>query len=122
MPTLQQLQIYAEYVFLDLVYDLTDTEVESKYGITVPKIPTSVKNALQFYFGGRQLVGENMTLVGMISEVYTVGALNIEMVNLMQAGRFVASDYTTKTPAALKAELQEVADVYYEAIFAKYLN
>jgi hypothetical protein len=122
MPTLEQLQIYAEYVFLDLVYDLSDTEVESKYGITVPKIPTSVKNALQFYFGGRQLVGENLTLVGLISEVYTVGALNIEMVELMQTGQFVANSYTTKTPAALKAELQEVADVYYEAIFSKYLN
>lgn len=120
IPSLEQLQLYAVYIFYDLVYDLTDTEVEAKYGIDVPDFPTSVKNALQFYFGGRQLVSDNMTLVGLISEVYTVGALNIEMANLMQSGRFVATDYLAKTDAELHQDLTEVADVYYQAIFAKY--
>lgn len=120
IPSLEQLKLYAVYIFYDLVYDLTDTEVEAKYGIDVPDFPTSVKNALQFYLGGRQLVSNNMSLVGMISEVYTVGALNIEMAHLMDSGRFVATDYLAKSDAELHQELIAVADVYYQAIFAKY--
>ncbi len=48
-PTLEQMQLYSLYYFYSIVYDLSDADVESTYGISVPNIPAKVKTALDFY-------------------------------------------------------------------------
>lgn len=122
IPSLAQLKIYAEYVFYDLVYDLSDTGVEELHGITVPKIPTSVMNALQFYFGGQTLVKNNKQLRGLVSELYTVGTLNIDVLYRMSSGTFLANDYSPFTDAQMKSALQALSTIYFNSIFSKYID
>lgn len=122
IPSLAQLKIYAEYIFFDLVYDLSDTGVEELHGITVPKIPTSVMNALQFYFGGQTLVKNQNQLKGLVSELYTVGTLNIDVIHRMQSGTFLANDYLDLTDAQMKSALQDLSTIYFNSIFSKYID
>ncbi len=122
IPSLDQLKIYAEYIFFDLVYDLSDTGVEELHGISVPKIPTAVMNALQFYFGGQTLVKNQNQLKGLVSELYTVGTLNIDVIHRMQSGTFLENDYLDLTDAQMKSALQALSTVYFNSIFSKYID
>ncbi len=108
MPTMAQIEVYAEYYWLSQLYDLTDTTVEAKYGITIPKIPASMKTALEFYFGD------------LISKLYVLGTININEADRLVDGRFIASDYTAKTNAELLAMLTATKEAYYEALFSVY--
>lgn len=109
-PTLAQLELYATYKFYEMVYDLTNADIEEKFNITVPKIPASVTNALDFYFDG------------VLNEFYVLGTVNVRMSQLLVSGNFVVNDYTELTNAELMANLKEVEDAYYGAILGKYLN
>jgi len=108
MPTLAQIEIYAEYYWLSQLYDLTDTTVEETYGITIPKIPASMKTALEFYVGD------------IISGLYVLGTINIDEADRLADGRFIASDYTDKTNAELQVLLIATKDAYYQALFSAY--
>lgn len=107
-PTLVQMNLYAQYFFYSTIYDLADTEIESKYNIVVPNLPASVKTALDFYFG---------TLV---ENLFVVGALNINLVDRLVQGEFQTGSYNNQANAALQLGLQEVKNVYYEALFSQY--
>ena len=107
-PTLAQLELYAQYYMYSLVYDLEDTEIEEKYNITVPTFPNSVREALEFYFED------------ILSGLYVVGTLNIQLSTRLVDGNFLESSYTDLTEAQLLAQLAQIRDTYYEALFAKY--
>jgi hypothetical protein len=107
-PTLAQLELFAKYYLYDLVYDLEDTEIEAKYGITVPKLPNSVVEALEFYFQD------------LLSKLYVVGTLNIQMATRLSNGEFLSNSYSNLTQAQLLAQLNAIRQTYYDALFAKY--
>ncbi|PKK93054.1 MAG: hypothetical protein CVV61_06620 [Tenericutes bacterium HGW-Tenericutes-6] len=109
-PTLAQLELYAQYKFYAMVYDLSDTEIEQKFNITVPKIPNSVSEALEFYFDE------------VISEFYVLGTVNIKMAELLQDGNFLGNDALEMTNEELIANLVEIEEAYYGAILSKYLD
>ncbi|PKL00603.1 MAG: hypothetical protein CVV56_05655 [Tenericutes bacterium HGW-Tenericutes-1] len=107
-PTLAQLELYAQYYMYSLIYDLEDTEIEEKYNITVPTFPNSVREALEFYFED------------LLSGLYVVGTLNIQLSTRLSNGNFLESSYTDLTEAQLMAQLDQIRDTYYDALFAKY--
>ncbi len=109
-PTLEQLELYATYKFYSLVYDLTNADVEEKYDIVVPKIPTSVTKALDFYFDE------------LLDQVYVLGTSNIKTADLMSSGNFLSNDYINTTNDELMADLANVEQAYYEAILGKYFE
>lgn len=109
-PTLAQIELYAQYKFYAMVYDLSDTEIEQKFNITVPKIPDSVSEALEFYFDE------------VISEFYVLGTVNIKMAELLQDGNFLGNDALDMTNEELIANLVEIEEAYYGAILSKYLD
>ncbi len=109
-PTLEQMQLYALYKFYSMVYDLTDADIEATYGITVPKLPTSVKSALDFYLGD------------LLDGLYVLGTINVDMSGRLESGEFVSNIYTTATNAELMAMLADVGTVYFDAIFSEYIT
>lgn len=109
-PSLEQMQLYALYKFYSDVYDLSDTTIEETYGITVPDLPTSVISALDFYMGG------------ILDNFYVFGTLNVNITNRLQSGEFLPSTYTSMTNNELMTLLQQVGDVYYDAVFSDYTN
>ncbi|MDY0024228.1 MAG: hypothetical protein RBR66_04790, partial [Candidatus Izemoplasmatales bacterium] len=110
IPSLSQLQLYAEYKLYSVLYDLNDPDVELNYGITVPKIPESVKEAIEFYAGD------------LFSQVYVLGTVNIEMANLLIDGNFYPSSGLDMSSAEIKANLQAVQNAYLEAILGDFIN
>ncbi len=109
-PTLAQMELYAQYRFYEMVYDMTNADLEEKYGIVVPKIPASVSEALDFYFDD------------VLSNFYVIGTVNISLAQLLESGNFVNNDYTTLTEEQLIANLEDVGNAYYEAILGRYLE
>lgn len=110
MPTLQQLQLYATYKFYEMVYDLTDADVEEKFNITIPKIPASVAKALDFYFDG------------ILNEFYVLGTVNVKMAQLLESGNFLPNDYTNLTHDQILANLKIIETAYFDAILGKYID
>ncbi|MFA5007170.1 MAG: immunoglobulin-like domain-containing protein [Candidatus Izemoplasmatales bacterium] len=108
-PTLEQIKLYALYYFYNIVYDLTDADVEETYGIVVPNLPASVKTALEFYFDD------------LCANLYVVGTLNITMADRLEVGTTANNGYGI-TDAAFQASLSEIQDVYYQALFGQYLD
>ncbi len=110
LPTVEQMELYATYKFYEMVYNLTDADVEEKYNITVPKIPASVKKALDFYFDG------------VLEKFYVLGSVNIILSQLLSDGRFLETEYTNLNNAQMMANLAAVEQAYYDAIVGKYVN
>ncbi|MFA7076459.1 MAG: immunoglobulin-like domain-containing protein, partial [Candidatus Izemoplasmatales bacterium] len=109
-PTVEQLELYATYKFYSLIYDLSNADVEEKYGITVPKIPTSVSKALDFYFDE------------ILNQVYVLGTANIEIANLISQGNFLGNEELGLNDSEIKANLVAVKDAYYGAVLSKYFE
>jgi hypothetical protein len=107
-PSLEQMKLYAKYYFYKTVYDLSDTEVESKYGITLPKLPSSVSSAMEYYFDG------------ILAKIYVVGTVNIRVADRMIAGEFFVNEYNSLNDTDLKAKLSTIHDVYYDALYGEY--
>jgi len=108
MPSMDQLEVYAEYYFLSQIYDLSQTDVETVYGITVPKIQAALKSSLDFYAGD------------LIKSFYVVGSINIDQADRISSGRFDTTSYLDKSDAELMTMLVTTRDAYYEALFATY--
>lgn len=109
-PTLEQMELYATYRFYEMVYDMTNADIEEKYGIVVPKIPASVNEALDFYFDD------------VLSNFYVIGTVNISLAQSLANGNFVDNQYTNLTEEQLMANLADVGQAYYDAILGKYLE
>ncbi|MFH0993051.1 MAG: hypothetical protein V1761_01735 [bacterium] len=108
-PTLEQLKLYCELRFYEVVYGTAD-DVETTYDITLPVIPTSVTKALEAYF---KTVHDDM---------YVVGFLNIIVAGNLLEGTFVNNNaaYCDLDEATLKARIEQIATIYEEQVFIDY--
>lgn len=109
-PTLEQMQLYSLYKFYSSVYDLTDTDIEDKYGITIPNLPLDVIDALDFYMGN------------LVDSFYVFGTLNVNIIDKIESGEFQQNSYTQLSNNDLMAMLEEIKDVYYDAVFGDYIT
>ncbi len=105
-PTIEQLKLYCELRFDEVVYG-TATTVEETYSITLPVIPTSVTKAMEAYF---KEIHDSM---------YVVGFLNIIVAGDLLEGSFVNNNatYCDLTEATLKAKIEQIATIYEEQVF-----
>lgn len=107
-PTLEQVRLYARYYYLDQLYDLTQQDVEETYNIVVPKIPATLRNKIAIF-------AEDV-----VSEVYTMGTLNIYHASRLLNGQFPENDYVTRTEAELIQLFTDTKDAYWQTMYAKY--
>jgi hypothetical protein len=110
MPSLEQLELFALYTYYAMVYDLTDADIETRYGITIPSIPTSVNTALVTYFDN------------LLSSTYVLGTININIADRIADGEFLTVSYGNLDNATLMVMLDEVRDVYFDAILGDYIT
>lgn len=105
-PTAMQLKIFSEKRFYEIVYGTQDT-VGATYGVTVPKLPTSLLTAMDVYY------------TKLHDSVYVVGFLNIVVGDLLKAGTFVNEHpaYCTLTDAQIKASIDQIQALYHEQVF-----
>ncbi|MBN2877944.1 MAG: hypothetical protein JXL85_09875 [Bacilli bacterium] len=109
-PTLEQMQLYALYKFYSMTYDLTNADVEEIYNITIPKLPASVTDALDFY------------LSDLLNGIYVIGTINVNMTERLLDGEFVQNSYTTMTNTELMAMIEGIGEIYFDAIFGEYIT
>lgn len=109
MLSVEQLKIYAEYRFYQIIYG-TDATAEEDYGFTFPLIPTSVMDAIDAYFAD------------LYDSMYVVGFLNVIVSNKLQEGTFVNdyASYCSYTDAELKARISDIGDIYFKQLFSAY--
>ncbi|HPJ24459.1 MAG TPA: hypothetical protein PK113_06055, partial [Bacillota bacterium] len=111
MPTMAQVELYAQYKLYSMVFDLNDSSIAETYGITVPNLPSSVSDALDVYLGT------------LLDSVYVIGTLNVDMATRMVDGEFVSGNtYSSQTNADLMADIANVGTIYYDVIFGDYEN
>ncbi|XFA99757.1 immunoglobulin-like domain-containing protein [Candidatus Izemoplasma sp. B36] len=108
--TVEQLELYALYKFYTMVYDLTQTDVEEKYNIDVPSFPESVTLALNTYFED------------LISSTYVLGVINVNLAERLDSGEFFANTYLTVDNDTVMDILEDVGQVYFDAIFSDYIT
>ncbi|MBU1145049.1 MAG: hypothetical protein KJ971_04245 [Firmicutes bacterium] len=106
VPSIEQLKVYSEYRFYEIIYG-TSTDLEETYGITVPRIPVAVTNAMEAYF------------TTLHDSMYVVGYLNIIVADKLMAGTFLNQDttYCNVTDANLKTYIAEIKDIYFNQVF-----
>ena len=106
VPTAEQLKIFSEKRFYEIVYGTEDT-VGATYGVTVPKLPTSLLNAMDVYY------------TKLHDSVYVVGFLNIVVGDLLLDGTFVNEHpaYCTLSEAQIKAAIVQIQALYHEQVF-----
>jgi len=108
IPTVNQLEVYATYKYLAMVYDLTDTEIEETYNITIPDIPTDLMDVFEVYFDE------------VVSNIYVLGTININMAERLEAGEFQTVSYSDFTNTDLMTMMDNVWTVYYESLIEDY--
>ena len=108
--TVEQLELYALYKFYTMVYDLTQTDVEEKYNIDVPSFPESLTLALNTYFED------------LISSTYVLGVINVNLAERLDSGEFFVNTYLTVDNDTLMDILEDVGQVYFDAIFSDYIT
>jgi hypothetical protein len=106
VPTAMQLKIFSEKRFYEIVYGTDDT-VGATYGVTVPKLPTSLLTAMDVYY------------TKLHDSVYVVGFLNIVVGDLLRAGTFVNAHpaYCSLSEAQIKASIEQIQALYHEQVF-----
>lgn len=106
MVTVDQMKLYLEYRFDQIVYG-TDATAEETYNFTLPKIPTSVMNAMDSYFKDLH------------DSMYVIGFINVIVSEKLQAGTFVneVPAYCDWTDAQIKVRLAEIKEIYFNQLF-----
>lgn len=106
MISVQQMIIYAEYRFDQIVYG-ADADAEETYGFVMPLIPTSVLNAMDVYFKDLH------------DSMYVIGYINVIVAEKLSEGTFVNqnSSYCNWTDAEIKASLADISDIYFNQLF-----
>ncbi|PKL00577.1 MAG: hypothetical protein CVV56_05515 [Tenericutes bacterium HGW-Tenericutes-1] len=106
-PSIEQLKLYSEKRFYEVVYG-TDSTVEETYDIVVPDIPTSVSTAIEAYF------------TKLHDSMYVVGFLNIIIADDLQTGNFVNQNaaYCAISDADMKAQIAAIRELYFSQVFS----
>jgi len=107
VPSLDQLKLYCEYRFDQMVYGTDAEEVLETYGVTIPALETELLAALEVYFAS---VHDSM---------YVIGFLNMLVAEDMSTGAFTNSvaAYCDLTSAELLANVDRVRDIYGVQVF-----
>ncbi|MDZ4197205.1 MAG: hypothetical protein U1C51_08200 [Candidatus Izemoplasmatales bacterium] len=111
IPSLEQLKLFALKRFYEIGYG-TASDVETKYGITIPILPTSLITALEAYF------------TPLHDAIYVVGHLNMIVSDVLLAGTYINSQpsYSSKSNIEMHATLEAIKNLYYQQVFSKYIN
>ena len=109
-PTLEQFTLYADYYFYSQLFDLANEDVETEYGIVVPEIPATLRTNLDVYTGD------------LISGLYTVGNINIDIIDRIVTGTFVDNPSNPFTDQEIKLQLVKVQNIYYQALYSEYIT
>jgi hypothetical protein len=106
VPSIAQLKLFSEKRFYEIVYG-TESSVGETYGVTVPKLPSSLLTAMDVYY------------TKLHDSIYVVGFLNIIVADLLAAGTFQTTnpEYSSQTDAAIKTTLQAIKDLYFDQVF-----
>ncbi|MCK5731985.1 MAG: hypothetical protein KAH13_03135 [Tenericutes bacterium] len=108
IPTLEQLEVYAQYRFYALIYDMSQVDVEEKYDIIVPNFPESLSLAFNAYFED------------LLTSTYVIAVLNVNIAERLDDGLFMTNEYSLRTDQQLKDMLVVARDIYDDAIFGDY--
>ncbi|MCK5731415.1 MAG: hypothetical protein KAH13_00200, partial [Tenericutes bacterium] len=106
--TLDQLIVYADYRFAEIVSETGD--LEEIYGLVKPELPESLEKAFDEYFGT------------LYDAYYVIGYLNSIVGAELLTGEYVNEDssYCTMTEAVFEERIENMIDVYAYQIFADY--
>ncbi|MDD3957803.1 MAG: hypothetical protein PHO96_02855 [Candidatus Izemoplasmatales bacterium] len=107
--SLEQMKIYAEYRFLTMVYGTDEAFLESM-SITLPKIPTSVTNAINMFYSDLH------------DSVYVAGSLNLIVIERLLEGTLTNAhgDYISLTSTDLNTMLDDFYEYYFRTVFPRY--
>ncbi|MFA5036593.1 MAG: hypothetical protein WC479_05400 [Candidatus Izemoplasmatales bacterium] len=111
-PTLEQVKLYCEYRFYQLVFDDVSDETEHTYGVEIPDLPTSFITTMETYF------------LDIVDGVYVIGVLNGAIADIMNTGTFVNAvpAYCSFDDATLKIALLRIQNYYYHDVFEGYTD
>jgi len=103
--SLDQLKVYADYRFYNIASSSGD--LEAIYGLTEPKIPESVMDAIDSYFSD------------LYDGLYVIGYLNNIVINVLLSGDYVneVPSYCSITESEYNDRLQIIYDIYDYQIF-----
>lgn len=109
LPSFDQLRLYTQKRFYEIAYG-TNTDVETKYGITVPVLPTSLIQAMDAFFAPIH------------DSLYVVGHLNLRVSQLLQDGTYLntTTTYGTIQDAMMKDNLTRIYEIFEKQVFAKF--
>lgn len=109
-PSLQQLKLYCEYRFDQMVYGNDAAEVLENYGVVLPKLPASLIEAMDAYFAP---IHDSM---------YVIGYLNIIVADRLAEGTYVNSvpAFCNQSDAELKLRLSRIRAIYHDQVFGDY--
>ncbi|MBN2504908.1 MAG: hypothetical protein JXB20_06165, partial [Bacilli bacterium] len=106
--SLDQLKLYSQYRFYEMVYGTDPDDLEAA-GVEMPKIPTSVKTAIEAYF-------KNIH-----DSLYVIGALNIVVADSLVEANYlpVADANFTFVASDIALKNIQVRDTYFLQVFGE---
>lgn len=109
IPSFDQLRLYTQKRFYEIAYG-TASDVETKYGITIPVLPTSLIQAMDAFFAPIH------------DSLYVVGHLNLRVSELLLNGTYLntTTTYGTIHDSAMKQNLTRIYDIFERQVFAKF--
>jgi len=104
--SLEQLKIYSEYRFIEMVYG-TNKDILDGFGVVLPTIPTSVKTAINAFFKDIH------------DSLYVIGTINVVVADDLALGDFlpVQDDNFTFTSSDILATVEIIGQIYYNQVF-----
>jgi len=105
MLSLSQMEIYAQYRFIEMVYGTSETALE-KYGVTLPKIPYRVQEAIDAYYADIN------------DSFYVIGSINFIVSDLIQSGTMlpVADSQFTFESTDIIDNVGMIGAIYYNQV------
>jgi hypothetical protein len=109
-PSLQQLKLYCEYRFDQMVYGNDAAKVLENYGVVLPKLPASLIEAMDAYFAP---IHDSM---------YVIGYLNIIVADRLAEGTYINAvpAFCDQSDAELKLRLSRIRAIYQDQVFGEY--
>ena len=104
--SLEQLKIYAEYRFIEMVYG-TNKDTLTELGVVLPVIPSSVKAAIDAFFKDIH------------DSIYVIGTINVVVADSLALGEClnVPDDNFSFTGSDILANVAIVGQIYYNQVF-----
>jgi hypothetical protein len=107
--SLAQMKIYAEYRYFEMIYG-NDEDLMDEMSVVMPRIPDSVKTALQTFFKD------------IYDSVYVIGTINSSIATTLLSGTIDNQNTYDFDLSALELteSLTELHDIYFSQVFPEY--